>query len=139
MVAAKAFASAATRGCGLKLEYAQPVDADFASAATRGCGLKRYEPVVNQSAESDKFMVSPEDYLRVEALGEIIALVHSHPDGEAAPSVADQQAHSVSGLDWIIIALNGDDVTHCVMPANTEKQPLMGRVFLHGVIPPSCG
>ena len=52
MVAAKAFASAATRGCGLKLEYAQPVDADFASAATRGCGLKRYEPVVNQSAES---------------------------------------------------------------------------------------
>ena len=72
-------------------------------------GRIRYEPVVNQSAESDKFMVSPEDYLRVEALGEIIALVHSHPDGEAAPSVADQQAHSVSGLDWVIVALNGDN------------------------------
>lgn len=99
-------------------------------------GRIRYEPVVNQSAESDKFMVSPEDYLRVEALGEIIALVHSHPDGEAAPSVADQQAHSVSGLDWVIVALNGDngdEVTHCIMPAVTDKPPLMGRVFLHGV------
>lgn len=96
-------------------------------------GRMKYHRATNVSGQADNFVVSPEEYDAVEALGEIVALVHSHPDASPLPSVLDQRAHEASGLDWVIIGLMGDAVDVHVMPALSDALPLYGRDFVHGV------
>lgn len=98
-------------------------------------GRVRYRRAMNLSTERDHFVVSAEEYAEVEQQGEILALVHSHPDGVGLPSVLDQRAHEASGIDWVIIGLAsiGADADVHVMPASTDLPPLYGREFVHGV------
>lgn len=96
-------------------------------------GKMRYHAAVNISPEKDRFMVSAEETAQVEAKGEIVALVHSHPDTSPLPSLLDQSAHAVSGLEWVIIGLIDGVADVHTMPAMTEAVPLMGRTFIHGV------
>ena len=98
-------------------------------------GRMRYHRAINISPEPDRFMVAPDEYAAVESDGEIVALVHSHPNASALPSVLDQHAHAASGLDWLIVGLllvDGEAETH-FMPACTEQPSLYGRTFVHGV------
>ena len=96
-------------------------------------GRLKYHRATNMATDADTFAIAPDEYAQVEALGEIVALVHSHPDASELPSVVDQRAHSVSGLDWVIIGLMDGVAKVHVMPAVTDTPPLMGRVFVHGV------
>ncbi|STN46989.1 tail fiber component K [Escherichia coli] len=51
-----------------------------------------YIPCVNISAEPEAyFRIAPEDWLRAEMQGEIVALVHSHPGGLPWLSEADRR------------------------------------------------
>ncbi len=53
---------------------------------------ERYIPCVNISAEPEAyFRIAPEDWLRAEMQGEIVALVHSHPGGLPWLSEADRR------------------------------------------------
>ncbi len=62
-------------------------------APAESCGFvvrtpegERYIPCVNISAEPEAyFRIAPEDWLRAEMQGEIVALVHSHPGGLNRP------------------------------------------------------
>ncbi|MEX4065065.1 C40 family peptidase, partial [Haemophilus influenzae] len=47
--------------------------------------------------------------------------------------IADQDAHKISGLEWCIIGLEGDEVSTHFMPALTEVPDLYGRKFIHGM------
>lgn len=81
------------------------------------------------------FTISPEAFADAEDLGEVIAVVHSHPDTEAYLSPTDSVSHKASNLEWIVIGMpNGKDgdTTLLRVPAAGE-QPLLGRQFLHGV------
>ncbi|EGJ0543395.1 hypothetical protein IHA24_000642 [Salmonella enterica] len=52
---------------------------------------ERYFPCENLSAEPTMyFRISPEDYLNARNRGDIVALVHSHPDGKPCLSSADR-------------------------------------------------
>lgn len=82
------------------------------------------------------FMIAPEEYADATFEGEIVAVIHSHPGAAGTPSLKDQAMHKASGLDWIIIGfpegqLGAMDVV--TLSAVTEKPPLTGRVFIHGV------
>ncbi|EEC4815018.1 hypothetical protein G4L83_000407 [Salmonella enterica] len=62
---------------------------------------ERYFPCENLSAEPTMyFRISPEDYLNARNRGDIVALVHSHPDGKPCLSSADRTLQIQSGLDW---------------------------------------
>ncbi|THA16134.1 C40 family peptidase [Rodentibacter pneumotropicus] len=75
--------------------------------------------------KENHFEISPDDYLRAEDIGDILALVHSHPNGKPKLSQADLQTQLYSQLDFWLVC---DGVIH-VFP----KIPLLiGREFKHG-------
>ncbi len=72
------------------------------------------------------FRISPEDYLNARNRGDIVALVHSHPDGKPCLSSADRTLQIQSGLDWWLVCDNRIHKFRCV-------PHLTGRQFEHGV------
>ncbi|EJO7263695.1 prophage tail fiber N-terminal domain-containing protein [Salmonella enterica] len=88
---------------------------------------ERYFPCENLSAEPTMyFRISPEDYLNARNRGDIVALVHSHPDGKPCLSSADRTLQIQSGLDWWLVCDNRIHKFRCV-------PHLTGRQFEHGV------
>lgn len=87
----------------------------------------------NIAVDSSQFSLDPDYYAMVEdAGGTVLAIVHSHPNASANPSMADRVVCEKSGLPWII----------CGWPSGVFKQlepsgwraPYKGREFHHGVL-----
>ena len=101
-------------------------------------GREQYIACRNLAGNAGHFILSSEDYAEAENRGEIIAVVHSHPNGPATPSEADRTACEASGLIWHIVPVScasgqpeaGEIVT--LAPCGYEA-PLVGREFPHGV------
>ncbi|KLB50036.1 Mov34/MPN/PAD-1 family protein, partial [Xanthomonas euvesicatoria] len=80
-----------------------------------------------------------EDYAAAEDAGQIVALVHSHPNASAHASDADKAMCEASGLTWHIISVGQvDGVPECgevqtIQPSGYVA-PLVGRQFAHGVL-----
>ncbi len=70
--------------------------------------------------------MSPEDWLRAEMQGEIVALVHSHPGGLPWLSEADRRLQVQSDLPWWLVCRGAIHKFRCV-------PHLTGRRFEHGV------
>jgi proteasome lid subunit RPN8/RPN11 len=102
-------------------------------------GRERYLPCTNTAVGTDHFVLPADEYAAAEDQGEIIAIVHSHPDVPADPSQADLVACEASGLPWHIVRVDlvngarlaGQTVT--IEPSGYEA-PLVGRQFAHGVL-----
>lgn len=118
------------------------VKADILSHAAREyprecCGLiivrrgrQTYFPGRNISAGGSHFAIHPQDYLEADTQGEIVAVVHSHPDGTPDPSEADLIACKASGLPWVIVSHPAGKWREIQPEGYT--QPLIGREFVHG-------
>lgn len=113
-----------------------------------GCGLvvsvdgvERYVPCHNLSERRDvNFVLDPRDYSDAEELGEIVALVHSHPDSPQRPSDADRRSCNGSGLTWHIVRVDGhpEDGPEArgwfTMQPGEAEVPLIGREFCYGTL-----
>lgn len=89
-------------------------------------GLVCYYPCRNVADDPENyFEVDPEDYAEAESLGEILAVVHSHPNGEARLSIADRYMQDLLGLDFWLVC----DGKLYFYP---KIAPLVGRDFIHG-------
>ncbi len=103
-------------------------------APAESCGFvistpegERYIPCVNISAEPEAyFRIAPEDWLRAEMQGEIVALVHSHPGGLPWLSEVDRRLQIKSALPWWLVCRGEIHRFRCV-------PHLTGRRFAHGV------
>jgi len=88
---------------------------------------------------SEHFRLPAEDYARAEDQGELLALVHSHPNVPAAPSDADRVQCELSGLPWHIVSVGEvDGSPECgdlrtILPCGYVA-PLVGRQFAHGIL-----
>lgn len=78
------------------------------------------------------FCSAPRDYAAAAEIGDIVAVVHSHPNASANPSVADQVQCEASGLPWHIIAWPSG-VWSSLEPTG-YCAPLIGRPFIHGIL-----
>jgi len=103
-------------------------------------GRERYWPCRNVAATpSEHFVLEPEDYAAADDAGEVIMVVHSHPDAPARPSEADRVACEASELPWAIVSVEGADgaarATEVgVLEPCGYTAPLVGRPFAHGVL-----
>ena len=103
---------------------------------TESCGLllnikgkEKYYPCHNLSTTADQcFIIDPEDYIKGSNLGDITAIVHSHPISRPIASQADKISCEQSNLP-----------RHIVNPKTEEwgyyepcgyKPPLFGRSWV---------
>ena len=96
-------------------------------------GRFRYFPCRNIAETPDEhFVLNGDDYANVESKGEIVAVIHSHPKTNHAPSSADRVACEKSGLPWFVINPQTGNWGYCE-PDGFEL-PYVGREFSHGVV-----
>lgn len=83
-------------------------------------------------AGCDTFTLDPMGYVQAEDLGEIVAVVHSHPNASANPSMADRAQCEKSGLPWVIVSWPSGAMVE--LQPSGWLAPLEGREFHHGVL-----
>lgn len=127
------------------LEAAQAHAAD--SYPNESCGLivmaadgERYVPCSNSHDKpSEYFRLSGEDFAQAEEIGEVQAVVHSHPNASGNPSDADRVQCELSDLPWHILSIGMVDgkpdfgIQGYCEPCGYEA-PLEGREFAHGIL-----
>ncbi|OOR90238.1 phage tail protein [Moraxella caviae] len=91
---------------------------------------KHYVPCANLAYGNDSFILDPSDWVAAEGMGEIIAIVHSHPNGDILPSDGDRLQMSLHGVPWVIT--NGTDFG--VYEPDDYTAPLLGREYHHGLL-----
>lgn len=93
-------------------------------------GRERYWPAKNMAQGTDQFILDPADYATADAAGDIVAIVHSHPNMPCTPSPADLWSCEASGLPWYIVSVPSGQ-WHTMLP-DSYNAPLIGREYSHG-------
>ena len=102
-------------------------------------GKETYRRCRNTSSDKANFVLDPRDLADAEDAGEVVALVHTHPDTNNAMSEADRVMCEASEMPWYIMAVtrDGDQLTAGELaryePSGYEA-PLLGRPFVFGVL-----
>lgn len=100
-------------------------------------GKQRYLPCRNiAESVNENFVLHPEDYAKAEDLGEILALVHSHPDMPNRPSEADRVMLARGTVPWFIVGVgkSGETTDIAMYEPQGYEAPLVGRQFAHGIL-----
>lgn len=98
-------------------------------------GTATYERCANLAAgqEQDRFVLDPVRLAELEdAGGQVLAVVHSHPNASAHPSMADRVMCERSGVPWLIMGWPSGVMTR-TDPTGWHA-PLIGREFAHGTL-----
>ncbi|PRD13969.1 C40 family peptidase [Pantoea coffeiphila] len=91
---------------------------------------ERYFPCRNLAENpEDNFHLCPADYASAEDWGNVVAIVHSHPDATTHPSELDKAQCDASALPWHIVSWPEGDL-RTLHPR--EELPLIGRPFVLG-------
>ena len=83
----------------------------------------------NSSRPEHHFVISPRDYVRASSAGKIEAIYHSHPDGPAEFSLADQQNYNATKERFILYSVKDDKFCDSLEQENSD---LLGRSFKLG-------
>ena len=95
-------------------------------------GKEKYYPCENLSlSHYQEFILNPEDYVKADNLGQIIAIIHSHPITPPIPSQADKISCEHSKLPWHIVNPKTEKWGVCI--PNGYVPDLLGRPWVWGV------
>jgi proteasome lid subunit RPN8/RPN11 len=103
-----------------------------------GCGVviavkgrKEWVPCDNVSEEDDSFVIDSKQYIAASRKGDIIGIVHSHPDASSEPSENDKKYCNTLGIPYYIFSYPGMELT--LVEPEREKKSLYGREYEFGV------
>lgn len=95
-------------------------------------GRERYWKCRNIATEEDHFILDPKDYAAADDAGEIIAVIHSHPETHPEASMADLTAMEATGLPWWIYGVAVGRWRRYT--PSGYKPPLVGREWCYGTL-----
>ena len=103
-----------------------------------GCGIilnkkgkLKFIPCKNEAEDPfNYFKIPAEEYIKASMLGDIHAIVHSHPDDEEGLSEKDIATSNFLGITYIAYSVPG--FTKFVNVPNREAKPLLGRDYNFG-------
>ena len=120
----------------VKADFIEKANLEFPREA---CGLviikngkQKYWHCRNIGRGTDNFVIDPEDYAKADEQGEIVAVIHSHPNLSAKPSQADLVSCETSRLPWFICGIPSEHWEY-IEPSGYVA-PLVGREWSHGVL-----
>ena len=95
-------------------------------------GKEKYFPCKNLSTYSQQcFIIDPDDYVKAEETGVVLAVIHSHPITPPVASQADKISCEDSALPWHIVNPKTEQWGY-YMPSG-YKPPLIGRHWVWGI------
>ncbi len=120
------------------IEFLKDIQEHFEKEYPReGCGLlgvvkgkMEWFPCKNIAKEDNEFVFDSSQYLQIAQKADIIATVHSHPDGSCEPSKHDIKYCNATGLTYYIFSYPEMEVYE-LKPDNKEKG-LYGREYEFG-------
>lgn len=102
-----------------------------------------YRPCTNVHSSPEKaWEIGQEEILEAMEGKELLAVVHSHPNGPNYPSLTDQEQQLISGDTWGIVPVHGTNVGEEIVPIPSDiiwwgdklpMPPLKRRRFIWGV------
>jgi proteasome lid subunit RPN8/RPN11 len=103
-----------------------------------GCGVlaaikgeMQWFPCKNVATDEDDFVIDSEEYIRVGQRGDIVAVVHSHPDESPEPSELDRKYCNATGLKYYIFSY--PEMELFTLNPDKQSKPLYGRDYEFGV------
>ncbi|WP_277592988.1 C40 family peptidase [Pseudomonas chlororaphis] len=104
------------------------------------CGLliktaagREYVPCANLARTArENFQIDERDQAAAEDRGEVLAIIHSHPDKAPTPSMADRLSCELHEVPWGIVSWPGGEF-EWFKPSGFQA-PLLGRDFSHGLL-----
>jgi len=120
-------------------KYIHEIEAHFREEYPReGCGILgivqgklKWFPCTNVADDNDTFIIDSTEYLKLKRTVDIVAIVHSHPDGSCEPSEYDKRMCNATGIPYYIFSFPDMKVSYTV-PEYIEK-PLSGRYYEFGI------
>jgi proteasome lid subunit RPN8/RPN11 len=77
------------------------------------------------------FVIDPADYAKAADAGTVVAIVHSHPEGDPTPSPDDRTNCAASGMPWWIVTPTGR--LQDLHPPLAILPPLEGQPWVWGI------
>ena len=103
-----------------------------------GCGVLakikgevKWFPCENVAENEDDFVINSEQYIDICLRGDILAIIHSHPDASCEPSKSDIDYCNTLGIRYYIFSYPKMEL-YTLEPEHKEKE-LYGRIYKFGV------
>jgi cell wall-associated NlpC family hydrolase len=109
------------------------------------CGLvinNKYVPVPNNAVDPAKtFAMDPLHLVKAKAMGDVQAVLHSHPYDKFQhnkwpvewPSTSDMESWMGDDIPWGIVSTCGEGISPIVWLDESVTESIEGREFIHGV------
>ncbi|MBL0319633.1 MAG: C40 family peptidase [Alphaproteobacteria bacterium] len=115
------------------IEHAKNVyPSECCGLIVENAGVFKYYACRNNADNDHQFILDPKDYLMASCMGNIKAVVHSHPNASPKPSQADMVACEKTKLPWYIVGYP-NQAWYTLEPTG-YRAPLVGREWTHGVL-----
>lgn len=121
------------------IQFLDEINEHFSECYPReGCGVLavvkgnlEWFPCNNVAEDEDDFIIDSTQYIEVSQKGDIVAVVHSHPDASCEPSQSDIDYCNATGIKYYIFSYPEMEL-YTLYPETTKKE-LYGREYKFGV------